>query len=236
MNRVLARLDADERAGRRFALAGAGLLVLAVLVGVLGALVETRWDPLIDLDRSTTREAEELGWAVTPAKVLTHLGDPLWLTVATAVMVVLLWRHHHHRLALFVFSTRLVAVLLSTTIKAVVDRARPVFVDPVDTAHGSSFPSGHALGAAAFWATVAVVVLTLWGRRHRWVVLLALALPLVTAATRVLLGVHYLSDVTAGLILGYGVVLVATALFVVWTEEETGRDVEPLEEGLGRDA
>lgn len=224
------RVDADERAGLRFAAAGVALLVIGAVVGVLAALVQTKWDPLLDLDQATTRRAQTWHALVGPAKVLTHLGDPLLVTLASVAIVLVLLRLGHRRLALYVLVCRVGAMALSTTIKAATDRARPVFADPVTTAYGSSFPSGHALGAAAFWASSAIVLLSLL--RWRWVLIPAVALPLVVAFTRVELGVHYLSDVVAGLLIGFGWVAVSTTLFVLWTEEE-GHPVEPLEEGLG---
>lgn len=208
-----------SRLGPRVRLASLCLLLLTVPIGVL---VSVRWDPLIEFDQATTRQAETASWLVGPAKVATHLGDPVLLWILTVVLVGWLWRHHYRRLALLVVSTRVAAVLASTAIKAVVDRARPVFDDPVDSAFSSSFPSGHALGAAAFWATVAVVASTLWGRRA-WVLAAAVLLPLVTAATRVLLGLHYLSDVAAGLLLGYGIAGVCTALIVAPDQQRSGR-------------
>lgn len=223
------RVDADQRAGLRFAAAGLGLLVLSVVVGVLAALVQGKWDPLLDLDEATTRRAEGWHGLVGPAEVLTHLGDPLVVTLGAVVTALLLVRGGHRRLALFAVLCRLGALLLSTGIKAATDRARPVFQDPVSSAYGSSFPSGHALGAAAFYASTAIVLLTL--TRRRWVLVPAALVPLVVAGTRVVLGVHYLSDVTVGLVLGFGWVAVLTTLFALWSEEE-GHPVEPLEEGL----
>lgn len=224
------RTDADERAGRRFVVAAVAVLAVGAVVGVLAALVETRWDPLLDLDQATTRRAERWDALVGLAKVLTHLGDPVLMTLGSLATLVVLLRLGHQRLALFVLVSRVGAMVLSSTIKAATDRARPVFDDPVSSAYGSSFPSGHALGAAVFWGTSAIVLLSL--TRRQWVLVPAVVIPLVVAWTRVQIGVHYLSDVVAGLLLGFGWVVVCTALFAVWSKEE-GHPVEPLEEGLG---
>jgi undecaprenyl-diphosphatase len=64
---------------------------------------------------------------------------------------------------------------------------------------------------------------------------MAFGVPVLVAATRVVLGVHYLSDVTAGLLIGWGWTAACTALFTAWQAEE-GRPVEPLEEGLQPEA
>jgi undecaprenyl-diphosphatase len=95
--------------------------------------------------------------------------------------------------------------------------------------HSTSFPSGHALGAAAFWTAVAVLLLPRLGRLV-WVI--AVAVPLLVGLSRVLLGVHYPSDVVAGLLVGWSWTAAVTAVFAVWRDDRSGRDV-PIEEGVG---
>ncbi|MFW6384361.1 MAG: phosphatase PAP2 family protein [Halodesulfurarchaeum sp.] len=96
---------------------------------------------------------------------------------------------------------------------------------------GYGFPSGHATAAAG----LVTALLGTLSRRERWQVALAMAFVAVVAATRVLLGVHYLGDVLAGILLGVsaaalglafekrrprtavvGAVVVAAAALVVW--------------------
>ena len=93
--------------------------------------------------------------------------------------------------------------LLSNGIKWIVDRARPT-IAPLTGFAGTSFPSGHAVAAAATWACVAFLL----GRhrhRHARAVLLggAVAVAVAVAATRVALGVHWTTDVVAGLFVGW---------------------------------
>ena len=227
---------AAERAGLRLAAALTGLVLLGLVTAPLALLVHDRWGPLLRLDERTTRAAERLVEAqpavLAVARVVTHLGDPPLLTVLTVLTVVLLLRRGARRLALYVLLVRLGAVLLSTTLKAVLERARPVFDVPVATAAGYSFPSGHALGASAFWLSTAVVLLPLVAPRRRRLLLVAAAgVAGLVAASRVLLGVHYLSDVLGGLLLGTGWTVVCTSLFALWRREE-GRPVDPYDDGL----
>jgi membrane-associated phospholipid phosphatase len=141
-------------------------------------------------------------WIADVARVVTHLGDPLVVTVLTLVVAALLWRRADHWSALLVVAARLAAIVVATGLKTLVHRSRPLLAHPVAHAHGYSFPSGHALGSAALWGSVA------WVASGRGVprgpaVALAVAVPVLVAATRVLLGVHYLTDVVAGLLLGW---------------------------------
>ena len=225
-----------ERAGLRLGLGlVGGVLVLAAAVP-LGILVRAAYPPLVEGDVAITRAAEDLVAGSTAlllaARVVTLLGDPFLLTIVAALLAMLLAQRGHRRLALYVVVARLGALVLSSTLKLVVDRSRPVFDEPVATALGASFPSGHALGSAAFYATLAVLLLP-YTHRDGLVLLSAVALSALVAASRVLLGVHYLSDVTAGLVIGLGWASLCTAVFAVWRREE-GRPVDVVEEGIGR--
>jgi membrane-associated phospholipid phosphatase len=109
------------------------------------------------------------------------------------------------------------AGLAVTALKETFDRARPPVADPTVSAVGTvpdsaSFPSGHS--ATAFAAAVAVGMLY---PRLRWPLL---ALAALVAASRVYLGVHYVTDVAAGTVLGIAVG-VATAWVVRRREART---------------
>lgn len=219
---------ADARAGRRFAAAGLGLVLLVLAVGPLALLVHGRWAPLQQRDDAVSDAAERLVAAspalLTTARLVTHLGDPLLVTLGSALLAVALWATGHRRAALFVLVARVGALVLSTGLKQVVGRARPVFDTPVASEFGLSFPSGHALGGSSFWLAVAVAVVAVARGRRAWLAL-AVAVSLLIAVSRVLLGVHYASDVVAGLVLGAGWTAVCTSLFAVWHAEERGRAV-----------
>ena len=93
--------------------------------------------------------------------------------------------------------------IVATVIKHVVDRARPAF-NPAAATLGPSFPSGHSTTAAAFYAAAALLL----GRRRRpraraLVTGIAVGLAVAVASSRVLLDVHWLTDVIGGLALGW---------------------------------
>lgn len=131
---------------------------------------------------------------------VTRLGDTWLLLVALSLFV---WfgpdsRGDRRRGALAV-ALALGALGLATGLKASFGLARPpetLHASPVD---GLGFPSGHALGATVVWGSVAVLA-DRWTRRRR----LAAAAVVVAAValSRVLLGVHYLGDVVAGVAVG----------------------------------
>lgn len=233
---VARRFDPDARAGLRLTLLALGLVLVAVVVLPLGVLVREKWAPLARLDTAVEGRAYEAtaasGVLERIAELLTHLGAPLLLEVTAALLALWLVRHGHRRSAGYLVVCVLGAYALSTIGKYTVDRARPVFDEPLSVARGASFPSGHATGSAAFYLALAVVLLAfVRAERRRWLLVMAIVVPLVVAATRVLLGVHYLTDVTAGLLLGWGWVAACTALFAAWRADE-GEPVHVLEEGI----
>ena len=227
--------DTAARTGARLLVGLLGVLVVGVVAVPLALLVRGGYGPLVSADREAIAWAEQ---AVQDSTVLlrlaqgvTLLGDPVGITVAAAVLALVLWRRGSGRLALYVVAARVGALVLSQGLKHLVDRARPVFDAPVAEALGPSFPSGHALGSAVFWTTCAVLVMP---RVARPLLLLAGAVlvAVLVSASRVLLGVHYLSDVTGGLLLGLGWAAVCTAVFVL-ERAERGAPVEPGREGIG---
>jgi undecaprenyl-diphosphatase len=79
---------------------------------------------------------------------------------------------------------------------------------------GSSFPSGHSSSAAAAWFAIALVVSRQQSRRWRAIAAAVAALITVTVATsRALLGVHWLTDVVAGVAVGWGWFLLSALVF-----------------------
>ena len=94
-------------------------------------------------------------------------------------------------------------VLLVNTIKGILDRVRPTF-DPIAERLGPSFPSGHSAAAAAFYAAAALVLARRRPPRVR--ALLAggaVTIAVAVACSRVMLGLHWMSDVIAGLAFGW---------------------------------
>lgn len=223
----------DEHPGLRPALFAGGLLALVVLVLPLGFLVRRHWTPLANIDtsveQSTHTDAVAHGWLRGIAQLVTWIGSPAVVELATAALVVLLLVQRRRRTAAYLALCIAGAFALSTLGKVVVGRARPVWEDPLSHARGASFPSGHTTGSAAFCFAVTIVLLSLHRplRRGAFVALVVVP-PVLVGASRVVLGVHYVTDVLAGLLIGWGWVAACTAGFTAWRAEQ-GRPAEPLE-------
>lgn len=125
------------------------------------------------------------------------------LCMGFALCVVLAMRRAYYWLAA-VLITVPGGMLLNVLLKYSFQRARPTFDEPLLTLATYSFPSGHAAGATLFYGVLAayLVCLDVRWRTRALVALGACTMVLLVAFSRVYLGVHYLSDVLAGIAVG----------------------------------
>lgn len=217
------RLDPNERCGLRLTLVVVAVVVVAVpfaylTFNVVGAGPLTRFD---------ARLANTLnGWAHTRPGVVrvlegvSNLAKPVTLWVIVAVAFASLWRAGRHRVAVFVVVTSLGGGIIDTLVKLAVNRPRPVVDHPVATAFGKSFPSGHTMSATVVYGALLVAVWSLLPKRWRVAALGAtIGLVLAVGSSRLLLGVHFFSDVVGSLLLGLAWLSGSTAAFQTWRED-----------------
>ncbi len=142
------------------------------------------------------------------ALAITALGAPALVALVVIVAGVQFWTAGRRPAVVACALSPTLAGLTEGTLKLIFGRPRPagsIIVLPLS----SSFPSGHAAATAALYVALGLLVADVQpsttARRATFGT--ALALPILTAASRVYLGVHYFSDVVAGLFLGLGVAL-----------------------------
>jgi len=228
------------RFGARTLLGGLALLLVAVPFGLLLLLVQDRWRPLLLLDDGARDGLHGIAlsapWLVLAMKAVSIVGTFAVYAVAFAVLAVWLVRRGLRRLALFVVVTVAGGSLLNMAVKTVVDRSRPVLPDPVAHASYSSFPSGHAQGAVVACGVLLLVLLpAVPADRRRLAVAAAVGWVLLVGFSRVVLGVHYVSDVVGGYLLGLAWLAVCAATFGAWRQER-GRPGVPPAQGLEPEA
>jgi undecaprenyl-diphosphatase len=200
------RLDPKTQTGL---LLTVGLLVLIVTGAVLGvlALLVRSDSSLLHFDKSVAPWGEAHMTDVTRHVVdaVTDLGSTGYIVGLTiGVFIFEMIRRPSRWLPVFLVAVAVGQTLMSTEIKNLIDRVRPT-ANPIAHTLGPSFPSGHTTGAAACFAAFALVL----GRgRSRSVQSmlagLAVFVAVAVASSRVILGVHWLSDVVGGLALGWG--------------------------------
>ncbi|BCJ41961.1 hypothetical protein GCM10010168_88570 [Actinoplanes ianthinogenes] len=221
-----------------------GLLVVIAVglgFGALLLLVRFHWSPLQSLDHAV---ADGLNHQVagSDAKVavlqqISSFGGRVFMIALVAVVVTMLLIRRRPRLALYLVVTGAGALILDPSLKTLVGRLRPVVESPVAHAPGNSFPSGHALGSMVVYGMLALVLLPMFRARWRpWFLALAGIIVLLIGFSRIALGVHFLSDVVAGWLLGIAWICTTAYAFRVWRREAGHPDEPVLHDGLEPEA
>jgi undecaprenyl-diphosphatase len=145
-------------------------------------------------------------WVQSAMRDLTALGGTPFVVAITLAVAGYLLMADKPGAAVFVLVAILGAALLSYLAKDIIVRPRPELVPHAVTVVTSSFPSGHATGAAATYLTLGALLARLQPRRRLKIYLLTLAVTITVAVglSRLYLGVHWPTDVLAGWTLGAG--------------------------------
>lgn len=228
------RLDPAARYGLRLTL----FLLAGILVAIPFAwlLVEiTMDDEVIGFDlaaaESMFEAKQRFGWLPELLNGISILGSPVVLWVLVPAVAVYLWTRRQRRLVAYLVTTTLGGALLNTAVKIAVNRPRPSFRDPAALTfqEGKSFPSGHTMSATVCYGALLLIFLPLLEQpRRRAAVAATAGLVAVIAASRLGLGVHYVSDVAAGLVLGAAWLAASTAAFSIWRVERGKPPVDTL--------
>ncbi|ELS50883.1 putative membrane-associated phospholipid phosphatase [Streptomyces viridochromogenes Tue57] len=204
---------------------GAALLLPAATGFVLLLfLVRGEWGPLRRMDQAVADGLNEAvtghGVMVRALRVVTDLGGSPALSWVTSVGVVWLLLRRQVRAALYVVAAAVGAWVLISVVKALVGRLRPVVDEPLATPSGLSFPSGHALSSLVSYGVLLLVFLPAMNQAARRVATtVAVVVVVLVGFTRIALGVHYLSDVVAGWLLGAVWLAVTAVAFRHWPHE-----------------
>ena len=235
------RRHPDGSLGLRLAIGCLAVFLVAVPFTGLAALVDTRWGPLRRLDLSGTNEANS--WVlhhralISPLRATSYIFHAWVFRAIVVALAAWLLYQGAKRLAAWAITTLVAAGVLDVVLKVAIHRPRPTLPSAIMHAPGGSFPSGHALTAVVGTATIVLILLPVLHGRWRVVAWVAAALiSLLSGACRVLLGVHFISDVIAGWILGAAIVLGTTAAFETWRRDEGREPVDPIREGAEPEA
>ncbi len=135
---------------------------------------------------------------------ITHLGGTFQVAlIAVAVAAFDYRKSRNFDVVLFLTVVVTGISLVNNALKWIVGRDRPEVVHLV-AASGSSFPSGHSATAAATWCAFALVTSRHRPRRRRAIAAsIAAVVTFSVASSRALLGVHWLTDVLAGVTVGW---------------------------------
>jgi undecaprenyl-diphosphatase len=213
----------------------------AAAFAALLILVRLHWPPLESADHGAAGSINSLiaGRAplVAVVNAVTWLGSDgvLWTVIGATAIVLALRRQW--RLAAFLLVAGAGALVLDPVLKSLVGRLRPVVAHPIAHGAGNSFPSGHALGSIVCYGAVLLVFLP--ATRGRWrtaFITATVTLVALIGISRILLGVHYLSDVVGAWAVGIAW-LGLTAFAFELTRHAAGLPVtDPVTDGLEPEA
>jgi undecaprenyl-diphosphatase len=190
----------------RFLVPALGLAALGIFAKIAG---EVREEETSTLDRAISLAVHRLD---SPAmdlvmRAFTTLGSfPVIVAVVVAASA---WRirNHDKRGAAMLIAVTGVTELLNLALKETFQRARPSLFTEIATLHSYSFPSGHAMASAAVYGSVALLAGKACPEHRLAFAVGAAVLVLLIGLSRIYLGVHWFTDVIAGITAGLFVLL-----------------------------
>ncbi len=229
------RFDPNERYGLRLTLFAVATALIAIPFGLLLHQVVAD-GPLTRYDTALARrlhalvaERRDIELAL---EAISFLGKPVWLVVVVGLPTIWLYRRGSQRLAAYLASTTASAGVVVTVVKLVVGRPRPSVDESLVEAFGNSFPSGHSTSSLVCYGALLLAFLPAIRRPLRPLAFVVTALLLLSIGiSRLGLGVHFLSDVLGGFVLGLAWLMAATAAFNIWRVER-GRPEIDITEGV----
>jgi undecaprenyl-diphosphatase len=153
--------------------------------------------------------------ATTFFVAMTRLGGPVGLAIISVAVAIVLAIKKRYRWLIYLAVTAGGGSLVNMELKRHFARARPTLAEWLRQVHGYSFPSGHAMGSTVVFGALSYLAFRTI-KRSKWrAAALALAWTLIIAISlsRVYLGVHWFSDICAGIIVGTLWVAVTTVVY-----------------------
>ena len=143
--------------------------------------------------------------------LVTLTGAAKFLVPATAALSVLFFVTQHRRQAILLVASMACGWVLTYTVKALVGRARPELWSTT-WYWGSSFPSGHTLSTAVFATALTIGAAQIWPKSRYFTLPIAIVWVGLMALSRLVLGVHWPTDVLAAVCLGVFIPLAISVL------------------------
>jgi len=186
--------------------------LLFALVLALGFAVNASWFVGFDATLShalNLRRGPSSEWLVVLMQAISWIGGGAQRFGIVLVLVLIVSRWWGLRAGVVIALAALLSELTSEWLKIFFGRARPDLVTHLDIVHSPAFPSGHATNAAVVY--ILLIMLVPPARHRLWYALAAIMIVL-TGVSRIMLGVHWPTDVIGGWMLGTAFALAAAAV------------------------
>lgn len=148
---------------------------------------------------------------------ITHLGSyPILLITLAISSFILLYQLKFNQLHIIVLGGTL-SFIISSIIKLIVERNRPLLWPPLENIDSYSFPSGHALSSIVIYGLLAFILAEAYPNRKRIIYIITGVLVFLIGLSRVYIGVHWPTDVLGGWFVG-----AIIFCFMVWLYRHGG--------------
>ena len=139
----------------------------------------------------------------TIMETITEFGSSGSLIIASLLVIILLVKKHQKEAVVFCIAL-IIGAILNSSFKLMIQRQRPQ-VSPLIVEDSYSFPSGHAMNSSIFYGLISYFSYHFFRNKKISIVitLVSAFMVLLIGFSRIYLGVHFLSDVVAGYLIGF---------------------------------
>ncbi len=178
------------------------LLIFTLIFSMIAMFHESRLGKWIDNEVYSFIYSSESFISTSIFFGATQIGE-VWAMITLSLIVVTLLMLYKYKIeALFFALTMIMSGVTNPILKNIFDRERPTLLRLIDIS-GFSFPSGHAMGATAFFGSLMFVAhRILKGKSKAFVISASALFIILISSSRVYLGVHYPTDIIAGIVGG----------------------------------
>lgn len=198
-------------------------ILLSIAVISLGYAVSAGWLHSFDIAVSHTLNMQRgtaPDWLILSMQGISWIGGDVQRYIIVTFLTIALWRWWGWGAALAMGLTTLVSAFTSEILKAFFARTRPDFVPHLDAVTSAAYPSGHANNAAVVY--ILFIMLVPQARHPGWQLAAAFMI-IVTGLSRIMLGVHWPTDVIGGWMQGSSFALMAGAVIAYRQHQKQGR-------------
>lgn len=188
------------------------LIIFTLIFGIIAFFHESRLGKWIDNEVYDFIYSTESFITTTFFLGVTKIGE-VWAMICLSLMLVAyLMLKRLHIETLFFAIAMILSSTLNPLLKNIFDRERPTLLRLIDIS-GFSFPSGHAMGSTAYFGSIMFIANRLMkGKSKGFMIGLCALFILMISTSRVYLGVHYPTDIIAGIIGGAFCVVLSTLI------------------------
>ncbi|REI01618.1 phosphatase PAP2 family protein [Staphylococcus felis] len=178
------------------------LIIFTLIFSTIALFHESRIGKWIDNEVYTFIYSSESFISTSIFFGATQIGEVWAMMTLSLLTVALLMLYRYKVEALFFALTMILSGISNPILKNIFDRERPTLLRLIDIS-GFSFPSGHAMGSTAFFGSLIYIChRVLKGKSKSFIIALCAMLIVLISTSRVYLGVHYPTDILAGIVGG----------------------------------